>query len=392
VKSRLLLPLIAYLTLAPFFCPPPEVLAEGKTDPRMRLFFRQGIEKIFNMEENAGTAALLRGIEIDPDNPLGYAFLSMAGLFFLESSFAETERARRQEEMLKFAEEALVRGERRISADPRDGPAYFAAALAKITRIRWFIGQRRFFAMARETGNVWDFLEKAREEDPQNHDVLFATGLLLFHLDHLPGFTRFVSSLLITSGDRRRGLEELAAAAQKGDLLRDLARAELVSVYLNFEKQPEKALFYARELKEKYPRNYNFAFALGNVLADLRRADEAFALAAGIEEKIQAGVPPYRPEILTRQRLLMGRIYFEKGDYARAADYFQRVVRDPAPYHARTRAWAYVRLGMIADVRKERKNAEEYYRLALGVEGGEGLAQTAARIYLEAPYAPDAVP
>jgi hypothetical protein len=41
---------------------------------------------------------------------------------------------------------------------------------------------------------------------------------------------------------------------------------------------------------------------------------------------------------------------------------------------------------MIADVRKERKKAEEYYQKALEVEGGEGVAQTAAKQYLKTPY------
>jgi tetratricopeptide (TPR) repeat protein len=259
-------------------------------------------------------------------------------------------------------------------------------SLAKITRIRWYITQRRFLAMAQETGNVWDFLEYAKEADPQNYDVCFATGLLRFHLDHLPGLTRFISSLLITSGDRKKGVEDLLLAAQRGDMLRDLAKAELSSVYLYFEKKPEMALPYARELKEKYPRNYNFAFGLGNVLADLKRFDEAVQVAAEIERGIKSGAPPYRPELWTRHQQLMGRIYFEKGDYARALDYFQKVTQDQARYNARTRAWGYVRLGMIADLRKERKKAEEYYQKALDIEGAEGIAQASAREYLKTPY------
>jgi hypothetical protein len=43
---------------------------------------------------------------------------------------------------------------------------------------------------------------------------------------------------------------------------------------------------------------------------------------------------------------------------------------------------------MIADARKERKKAEDYYQMALDVEGGEGLAQRAARQYLKTPYEP----
>ena len=377
---------LAFIMVVPFY-PAPNA-GELSADFQIRPLFKQGIEKIFNMDEKSGTAALIEGIELDRERPSGYAYLAMANLFFLEMSFENKERERRQEDMLRYAAEALAKGEKRVEKDPRDGQAYFAMALAKIARIRWYITQKRFIAMAQETSNVWDYLEKAREEDPQNYDVYFAMGLLHFHLDHLPGFTRFFSTLLLTSGDRKRGLEELALAARKGDMLKDLAKAELVSVYLNFERKPEMALPYSKELKDKYPGNYNFAFGLGNVLADLKRSEEAFALAAEIERRIKSGIPPYRPELGIRHQQLLGRIYFEKGDYARALGYFHKVIEDQARYNARTRAWAFVRLGMIADLRKERKKAEDYYQKALEIEGGEGVAQAAARQYLKTPYAP----
>jgi hypothetical protein len=43
---------------------------------------------------------------------------------------------------------------------------------------------------------------------------------------------------------------------------------------------------------------------------------------------------------------------------------------------------------MIHDVRKERKQAEDYYSRALQVKGGEGAAQVEARQYLKTPYVP----
>jgi len=368
------------------FCGPGAAAAELWADHQIRPFFKQGIEKIFNLEEKEGTAALLRGIDLDRDRPIGYSYLAMANLFFLETSFSNAEREKRQEELLRYAAEALAKGEKRIEKDPKDGQAYFAMALAKISRIRWYISQKRFIPMAQEASQVWDYLEKAREEDPQNYDVYFAMGLLHFHLDHLPGFTRFFSTLLLTSGDRKKGLEELEWAAQRGDMLKDLAKAELTSVYLNFEKKPQLALPYAKELKSKYPRNYNFAFGLGSVLAELKRSEEAFLVAGEIERGIKSGIPPYRPELAIRHQQLLGRIYFGKGDLARALGYFQNVTQDQERYNARSRAWAFVRLGMIADLRQERKRAEEYYQKALEVEGGEGIAQAAARQYLKNPY------
>jgi tetratricopeptide (TPR) repeat protein len=362
--------------------------AEISAESQIRPLFKQGIENIFNMDEKNGISALQKGIDLDPDRPIGYSYLAMANLFFFETSFNDKLRKTRQEDMLRYAAEAITKGQNRIDKDPGDSQAYFAMAMAKITRVRWYIMQKQYWAVAQETTHIWDYLEKAREGDAQNYDVYFLMGLLHVHLDHLPGVTRFISSLLITSGDRKKGLEELELSAQKGDMLKDLAKTELVSVYLNFERKPEKALPLARELKERYPRNYNFIFNLGNVLADLKQSEEALSLAREIEKGIRSGSPSYPPELLARYMQLMGRIFFEKGDYATALDYFQKVTENQARYNARTRAWAFVRMGMIADVRKDRKKAEEHYQQALDVEGAEGLAQVTAKQYLKTPYTP----
>ena len=290
--------------------------------------------------------------------------------------------------MLQDVDEALARGQKRVEQNPRDGRAYFAVALAKIVKIRWAIAQKGYFTIMQETAGIWDYLEKAKAEDPQNYDVYFSMGLLHYRLGHLPATARFFSSLFITAADRDKGLQELGLAAQKGDLLKELAQAELVSVYTTFEEQPAKALPIARELKEKFPRNYNFAFALANTYSELQRFPEAFAVAGEIERGIQAGRPPFVLQLLPRYYHLMGRILFNQKEYARAAEYFQKALLDTSVTNARTRVSALVRLGMIRDIRGEREKAKEHYSRALDVEGGEGFARTEAEKYLATPYSP----
>jgi tetratricopeptide (TPR) repeat protein len=290
--------------------------------------------------------------------------------------------------MLEDVDEAQARGEMRVRMNPRDGQAYFALTLAKIVKVRWALNQKKYLVVAQEAANVWDYVGKAKELDPQNYDVYFPIGLLHYHIDHLPGMTRFFSTLFVTAGDRRKGLQELALAAQKGDLLKELALAELSSVYTYFEDQPAQALTITMALKEKFPRNYNFSFALANTLSELQRFDEAFAVAREIEKGLQAGRPPFTPQLQPRYDHVLGRILFNQGDYPRAADSFQKALKDTSVYNARIRASALVRLGMIHDVRMERKQAEGYYSRALDIEGGEGLAQVEAKRYLKTPYTP----
>ena len=354
----------------------------------MRDTLRQGIDRAFNMDYPGADALFRKAVALDPEDPTGYAFQALNHLFGSEVSFDPKQREASQGSMLRSVGEALLRGEERVAKNPRDGQAYFAMALARTAKFRWALQKKQTFTAAQEVYGLWSCLERAQQEDPENHDSYLLTGLIRYHIDHLPDLSRYLSSLLITQGDRRRGLQDLERAATRGDLLRDLARSELISVYLNFEKQPARALPLARELQKKYPRNYNFSIVMAGILSELHQFREALAIARDLERGIASGRPPFAPQLKPRHDQLLGRIYFNQGDYARAEDYFRRSLMDTSDYNARVRVWSYVRLGMIHDVRNEREQAMDLYSTALKVESGEGIAKVEARQYLKTPYRP----
>ena len=381
--------LAAILFLCLSYLLPVGEAAAAETQPgQLHAYLRQGIESSFNLDHTGAISSFQKAAELDPESPTGYAFLALGRLFSYEMGFDPKERQKSQEEMLRYIGDAVVRGEKRIAKNPRDAQACFALTLAKIVKVRLAIAQRSYFTVAQESANAWNYLEKTKEVDPNNYDINFPMGLLHYHLDQLPGVTRFLSSMLITAGDHHLGLQELELAMQKGDLFRELAQAELSSVYINFEKKPALALAMTVNLRERFPRNYNFSFSLANIFSELGRFDEAYAIARDLEKGIQTGSPPFAPQLQPRYDHLLGRILFNQGEYTRAGEYFQKVLKDTAPYNARVRASALLRLGMIHDVRRERKRAEEYYHWALEVEGGEGVAQVDAKQYLKSPYLP----
>ena len=346
----------------------------------------QGISKTFNMENATADACFKKAIALEPDHPLGYALVALLHSFAYEMSYSLEQRQKEKEAILYYSEEALARGEKRIARYPKDSQAQLAMALAKIAKVNWAIKEKKYFVLVGETSNIWDYLEAAKSADPNNYDVDFLMGWLHYHIDHFQGMTGLLSSWLIEDGDRQKGLQEITQAAQNGYLLRDVAQSELLSVYLNFEKQPAKALPILQDLKKKYPNNYNFYFALGMTWVEMQRFGEAESIAAQIEKKISSGTSPFVPQLWPRYYQLMGRIHFKRGEYGRAEVYFQKVIQDKSFYNARTQARSLVFLGMIHDLRKERKYAEDYYRRALKAESAEGSAKIDAKAYLKTPY------
>jgi tetratricopeptide (TPR) repeat protein len=376
------------LIWAIFLLPAPDLWGKDPARERVEDFIRRGVEKGLNLDSPGAVVELMKAIEVDRENPAGYAYLAMAHLFFYETAFSEGEKKKQESSMLRAVEDTQSRADTQLGKDPKNAEACFALAISRMVKNRWEILRKNYFRAFREAQGVWDLLERTRELDPQNFDVYYPMGVLHYHLAQLSGIARWVTSLFITSGDREKGLKEFETAHEKGRFMKDLAASSLLSAYSGYEKQPARALPLAKMLKEKYPDNYNFSFALINILSDLGRFDEAGAIAREIGNEIKAGRPPYRPELWPRYYQSLGKISLDQGDYDKAEAYLRQALKDTAPHNARVRAHALVRLGMIQDARKDRKSAEDYYRKALEVEGAEGSAQRLAREYLEVPHSP----
>ncbi len=368
----------------------PVFAASGRAaEPRnghYQSYLLEAINKSFNQDAPGADASLRKALEMDPDNPLGYALEAMLHLFAYEMCFTLSERQKEREAIIFYSETALWRGEKRIAEHPKDSKANLAVGLAKIAKVHWAIKEKKYLLMAQETSHIWKYLETAKAADPNNYDVYFLMGLLHYHIDHFPGVTGFLSSHLITKGDRGKGLQEIQTAAQKGYLLKDIAQVELATVYLSYERQPSKALPVIQELNRRFPDNYNFYFTLGVTLAELKRFAEAEAVAARIEKNISTGAPSFVPELRPRYYQLLGRIHFNRGEYGRAESNFQKAMQDKSFYNIRTMARSLLYLGMIHDLRQERKYAEDYYRRVLKVEGADGAARLEATAYLKIPF------
>jgi tetratricopeptide (TPR) repeat protein len=368
--------------------PFPQLRAKEPSKDEIQTLLQRGLEKGLNLRDQDAVAEIRKAIALDRENPLGYSCLAMAHLFFYETSFEEGEKKKNETALMEAVENAQARAEKRMEKDSQNAEAHFSLAIARMVKNRLEILRRNYFRAFREAQGVWDLLEKTRELDPQNFDVYYPMGVLHYHLAQLSGIARWLTSLFITPGDRERGLREFETAYEKGRLMRDLAASSLVSAYSGYEKQPARALPLAEKLKEKYPNNYNFSFALVNIYSDLGRYQEAMAVAGEIGNEIKAGRPPYRRELWPRYHQALGKIFLDRGEYDKAAELLKQALKDTAPYNRRVQAWALVRMGMIHDAKRERKEAEEYYRKALELEEAEGSAQRAAREYLETPYSP----
>jgi tetratricopeptide (TPR) repeat protein len=88
-------------------------------------------------------------------------------------------------------------------------------------------------------------------DDPTAQGLL---GAFLYFADTIPGAFKFLSKMLmLPTGDRNEGLENLRAAVQGGGLLATDWKLILYNVYFYFEGRFEEGLTGLQELVQKYP-------------------------------------------------------------------------------------------------------------------------------------------
>src|ERR1035437_10145117 len=160
------------------------VMAAGQTQaPQLHASLRLGIEKALNLELPSATGYFSQAVELDRDDPTGYAFLALSHLLASEMIFDPKERLSHQDSMLSYVDEALTKGQIRIRKNYQDGQVYFAMTMATFVKVSLAIKQKSYLAAAHETSHVWEYVQKTKNANPQGYDIYLPMGLLHYHMD-----------------------------------------------------------------------------------------------------------------------------------------------------------------------------------------------------------------
>ena len=100
---------------------------------------------------------------------------------------------------------------------------------------------------------------------PDFHDAELTIGLMNYIVGSLPLPVKMLVATMGVRGSKKRGLEALERVTVKGEWARDVARVLLIDLYKR-EKRFTDAFEVARQLSEKYPRNYLFKLQMADAL------------------------------------------------------------------------------------------------------------------------------
>lgn len=248
-------------------------------------------EALYNLDYERARNRCRKMIELAADHPAGpqcYAsslwvehlnrdWALKASLYNDNASDAKTRVDGKQaDEFRRWTRQAKQLSEARLRKDPNDIEALYFLGAAEGVEAAFAAGVERRFMAAFHSGT--DSVEHHRavlKAAPEYRDAELTIGMLNYVVASLPLPAKMIAAAMGVRGSKKRGLEALERVATEGKWARDVSRVVLVDLYKR-EKRWEDSFKVARELSEKYPRNYLFklqmADALTSHIVTLRKA------------------------------------------------------------------------------------------------------------------------
>jgi hypothetical protein len=242
-------------------------------DPRLQ----EGIDLIYNLRFAEAEQHFQQIVQADPANPMGYFFLAMVSWWQV---LVDLDSIEHDQAFYARLDECIQACDRKLEQDPMDFDAilFKGGAIGFRGRLRGDRGE--YLSAAADGIKCLPLLQKSRQLEPTNKDILFGQGIYNYFAEVIPqkySIVRPVTALL-PEGNRAQGLQQLEEVAQEGKYARAEAAYFLAQIYRMFEENKPSALAYLEYLHTRYPPNAVFHRNRARTLADLGRWEQATPL------------------------------------------------------------------------------------------------------------------
>lgn len=367
----------------------PERLVSGDgNDERVEALVHSGIEHVYNLSFERAEQDFGELVRIKPREPEGHFFLAMVLwwriLIDIENEQYDDEFHDRLDRVIDMCNERLKRDENDVTALFFKGGSLGFKGRLSTHRGAWL-------AAANAGRKALPIVQAAQARDPDNYDIQLGSGIYNYYAEVIPDEYPFVKPLLlfVPPGDRKKGIEQLTIASEKGRYASVEATYFLMQLYYQFEKNYLQALQLAQRLHTRFPNNMLFHKYLGRCYVSLGQWPKVQEVFADISDKARKGQRGYGPSTERESEYYLGVYEMSVQNYEKALLHFYRcdelsrlLDRDE---NSGFMVLANLKVGMIYDVQAKRDLAIRQYKKVLEMKEYKESYQQ-ARKFLQAPY------
>lgn len=324
---------------------------------------RQGIDHIYNYEFSEAEEVIVMLEDKYPDHPITSFY---KGLIYYWKYYPVIPEKPGSEE---FEWEMELSWERADSLKQQDCniEGVFFELMARSFIVMYYADNGKSSRAIKHFNTIYRDILQGFELQEDFQEFLFITGLYNYYREAFPEAYPIYKPALIffRKGDREKGLKMLRDAAFETDFMKVEAAMFLSMIHINFENNPDSALWYAEYLHGEYPGNTYFHSKYTEMLLINGQYDRALIQ---IDSMMQL-------DSYNRMKSTVFRgIHEEKGmsDPDKAKGLYERGLSLAEPYGERanyTKAYAYIGLSRYYTNNENKRKARDYYRKAKKATG-----------------------
>lgn len=247
--------------------------AHAQTDSVFDAITFRGIHNVYDLEFEKAETEFQQLVALGPNHPAGHFFLGMVTWWRIVIDLDNTHL---DDSFFDAMDRVVDMCDSILDKDPNNVTAIFFKGGAIGFKGRLKFHRDDYLAAANAGRKALPLVQTASELDPGNYDILLGTGMYNYYAEVIPSEYPWLKPLLlfVPAGDKKKGLEQLTIASEKGKYSWVETTYFLLQIYFFYEKDYSKALALALRLHGQFDNNVLFHRYLGRCYASLNNWPE----------------------------------------------------------------------------------------------------------------------
>ncbi|MBP7542929.1 MAG: hypothetical protein KA747_04920, partial [Ignavibacteriaceae bacterium] len=214
----------------------------------------EGIKDVYSLNFTAAETKFRTLLRDNPKSPAGLFYLSMIDWWKI---LVDLDDESKDDLFYKKLDDVIYVCDEILDDDPNNIDALFFKGGAIGFRGRLHALRESWLKAADDGREALPIVNRVLKIQPGNADILLGTGIYSYYVSVIPDEYPAVKPLLIffPSGDKDLGIKDLKRVAEKGRYAKYEAQYFLMTLYQEFEKDPNSSEKYAKMLTDQFPDN-----------------------------------------------------------------------------------------------------------------------------------------